>query len=305
MSRVIDAGAVSAPNDPASGALPAAAHIGRVRLRVAEMERALGFYRDVLGLRATRAEGGTAVLGAGEGGPMLIELHERPGAQPASRRAALGLYHFAILVPGRPELGRVLRRLADAGIRVGASDHAVSEALYMSDPDGNGVEIYRDRPRSEWERSGGELHMVTAPLDLPALLRDAAPARPEIDTGTTIGHIHLHVGDLGEADRFFRDALGMELTVGSYPGARFYAAGGYHHHVGANTWAGASAPRVTEADAGLIDWELVLPTAADADRAADRLRAAGFDPARGPAGGWSVRDPAGTRLRLRLEVREG
>ena len=240
---------------------------------------------------------GIVALAAGHDTPELVELHERPGVRPASGRA-IGLYHFAILVPSRPELGWVLRRLTEAGMRIGASDHAVSEALYVSDPDGNGVEIYRDRPRAEWRYDGGELHMTTAPLDLRALLRDAAPPHPAIDPGAVVGHIHLHVRDLAEAETFFRDGLGMEVMVSSYPGALFFAAGGYHHHVGTNTWVGADAPHATGDQAGLIEWELVVPTHADAERTAARLRGRGFEPAEENDDEWRVADPAGTTLRL-------
>lgn len=280
--------------------LPDQARIGTVRLRVADLARSLAFYTDVLGFHATRGEGGVATLSAGEGGPVLVELHERPGARPAPRRGAVGLYHFAVLVPSRAELGRVLARIRASGWGgLGASDHLVSEALYLSDPDGNGVEVYRDRPRSEWRMNGDELSMATVPLDLAALLRDAAPAGDgRLAAGTTIGHVHLHVASLEGADAFLRGALGMDLRVWSYPGALFFAAGGYHHHVGTNVWAGPDAPRAGEDDAGLIDWELLVPARADADAVAASLRERGFAPEE-IDGGWGVVDPSGIALRVR------
>lgn len=282
--------------------LPDATRIGRVRLRVADVERALGFYRDVLGLRVAGSEGGVVSLAAGEGEPPLVELHERPGVRPAGRRGAIGLYHLAVLVPSRAELGRVLARIRESGWGpLGASDHLVSEALYTTDADGNGVEIYADRPRSAWQMNGPELSMTTVPLDLAALLRDAAPPRDGIAPGTVIGHVHLHVESLEATDAFYRGALGMDLRVWSYPGALFFAAGGYHHHLGANTWAGPGAPRAGEEDAGLIDWELVVPTRADADAAAASVRAGGHDVAE-VEGGWRAADPSGIALRIVAEA---
>lgn len=287
---------IETPNST-DGRLPAEARIGKVRLRVADLERALGFYRDVLGLRLARGEGSVAALSAGDG-PELVELHEHPGALPAGRRAALGLYHHAVLLPGRAELGAVLRRLHERGWALhGASDHAVSEALYTADADGIGVEIYADRPRSAWRWSGGELYMTTQGLEIGSLVRDAAPPSDEIAPGTTIGHVHFHVGDLDHADAFFRRGLGMDLMVGSYPGARFYAAGGYHHHVGANTWAGPRARPAEDDHAGLIDWELVVPAEADASAVAARLRRAGFSPSK-DGDAWKTADASGIVARI-------
>lgn len=290
----------AAPGDhPSRARLPDATRVGRVRLRVADLERSLGFYRGVLGMHLAASEGGAAHLSAAPGERTIVELHERPGIAPAPRRGALGLFHHAVLVPSRAALGAVLRRLAQAEIPLGASDHAVSEALYMADPDGNGVEVYADRPRETWRRNGPELHMDTAPLDLRALYRDAGPASPDLAQGTVIGHVHLHVGDLAESDAFYRHALGLDLVVWSYPGAAFFSAGGYHHHLGTNTWA-AGAPPADEGHAGLIDWELLLPSGVYAEAAAERLRAAGhaLEPA---TDGWRVRDPSGTTLHLAID----
>lgn len=279
------------------GTLPAATRVGRVRLRVSDLERSVAFYRGVVGLHLARSEDDVAALSDAAGGTELVELHERPGIAPAGRTAP-GLFHVALLVPSRGALGRVLSRFAETGWGpLGASDHGVSEALYTADPDGNGVEVYADRARSAWRSRGGELVMTTEPLDVADLRRAAAPPADAPTPGTAVGHVHFHVTDLAAADAFYRDALGMALTVGSYPGARFYAAGGYHHHVAANVWGGAGGGRTGEGRAGLVDWELVVPTGEDVARVAGRLDGAGF-PTSAVDGGREVADPSGARMRI-------
>ncbi|HKG92938.1 MAG TPA: VOC family protein, partial [Gemmatimonadaceae bacterium] len=250
---------------PAGYRLPAALRLGRVRLQVADLERSLAYYEGVLGLRVLDRADGRASLGAHAGAgtgrserdAVLVELHERPGATPVPRRGRLGLYHFAILLPDRAALGRFVAHLAEIGARAGASDHLVSEALYLTDPDGLGIEVYADRPRSSWRHEGRQILMATEPLDLQDV---AAAARGEpwagMPAGTVVGHVHLFVGDLGAAESFFHQALGFDKVVWSYPGALFLSAGGYHHHLGTNTWA-AHAPAATDEDARLLDWEVV------------------------------------------------
>jgi catechol 2,3-dioxygenase len=240
--------------------------IGAVHVTVTSLERSLGFYRDVLGLTA-RVEGRTAVLSA-PGGIELLRLTERRDLTAPSRGP--GLFHFALLVPSRRELAAALVGLERAGwLLRGASDHGVSEALYLADPDGHGIEIYADRPRDSWRRSGGEIVMVTEPLDVRGLLAEmggTGQAWGGLPPGTVVGHIHLRVRDLDEAERFFSGRLGLEVTVRSYPGARFFASDGYHHHVGVNTWwrgrgAEGGADRV-----GLEEVEVLSPAATSEGR---------------------------------------
>jgi catechol 2,3-dioxygenase len=233
------------------------------------------------------------------GGPVLVELEGRPDAPERPRRST-GLFHLAVLVPCRPELARALRRVLEAGASfTGASDHLVSEALYLDDPEGNGIEIYRDRPRGEWSMEGGELRMATLPLDVEGVVGEM-PAGPDggMPRETRMGHVHLQVRDIPEAEAFWSGVVGFEPTVRSYPGALFVSAGGYHHHVGLNTWGTAGAPPPPEGARGLASLEVVVPGAAEVDRIEERARAAGADAER-DGGGLRLRDPSGNRVLVR------
>jgi catechol 2,3-dioxygenase len=284
---------------PSGFRLPESTRLGPVRLAVADLGRSLPFYEGTLGFRVLRREGPLVVLGAEGDDASLVELHEVPGARSAPHRGRLGLYHFAILLPDRPSLGRFVRHLADSGARAGAGDHFVSEAFYLQDPDNLGIEVYADRPRSEWRRVGRELMMATDPVDVTGLVREAGDERwSGIPKGTRIGHVHLHVGDVVRAADFFSEALGFDRMVWNYPGALFFGAGGYHHHLGANTWAGSGATPATERDARLLDWTIVLPDAASVDAAAESLERGGHAAER-EEGELVTRDPWGTRVRLR------
>jgi len=232
--------------------LPADAHLGSVSLTVTDLDRSVAFYRDVLGFQETSRQGASSWLAAADG-PVLVELHERRDAIPKPRRST-GLFHFAILVPSRAALGRSLRRLAARQWPLsGVADHLVSEALYLNDPDGLGIEIYRDRPRDTWRRTNGELAMATDPLDLQAVASEPGADTPwqGLGSGTVIGHLHLHVSRLDEGEAFYCGEIGFEPVVRSYPGALFVSAGGYHHHLGMNTWVGEGAPPPPENAVGL------------------------------------------------------
>ena len=285
---------------PVGHRLPAATRLGPVRLQIADLDRSLAWYEQVLGLRTVERTGERAVLAAQGGEAPLVELHARAGAAPVPRRGRLGLYHYALLLPDRPALGAFLRHLAQLGERAGASDHLVSEALYLQDPDGLGIEVYADRPRESWSSVGRELRMDSRPLDAHDVMRAAGDAAwTGMPAGTTVGHVHLHVGDLDVADAFYHQALGLDRVVWSYPGALFLSAGGYHHHLGVNTWSEGGAPG--DGDARLLDWTMALPGAADVDATAAALRSAGHavEADRGrDAGGVRVRDPWGTALRI-------
>jgi catechol 2,3-dioxygenase len=292
---------IPSETDPAAGRrLPPTTALGAVRLTAGDAQSLAGFYEQTVGLSRLNAPPGLVALGAGRDGSPLVELVADPGA-PARPTGTTGLFHLAILVPSRLELARALRRVSDSGWRfTGASDHLVSEALYLRDPEGNGIEIYRDRDRDEWGRAGDEIAMDTLPLDLEAVLSeltgdDAPPAG--MPPQTKVGHVHLNVADIPAAEAFYRDGLGFDVTVRSYPGALFVSAGGYHHHVGLNTWMGAGAPAPPPGARGLQRFEIVLPTAADLDAAERRLVAHGFDVDR-TGEGVTTSDPSGNRLLL-------
>ena len=279
--------------------LPAATRLGRVVLQVEDLERSIAYYERVLGFTAARGAAGAASLAANDG-RVLVELRERKGARPVPRRGLLGLYHFAILLPDRTSLGRFVRHLADERVPAGMSDHLVSEAIYLTDPDGLGIEVYADRPRGEWAVRDGQLAMATNPLDVEALLSASGGGWAGMPSGAVIGHVHLFVGDIDAAARFYHDGLGFDKTVWSYPGALFLAAGGYHHHLGTNSWA-AGAPPAGENDAQLLEWEVVVPSADAAAGALGSLEGAGAAVARNANGGVA-HDPWGTAVRLLAEA---
>lgn len=281
---------------PPTHRLPDAMRLGPVRLQVGDLARSVEFYSRVLGLSLVHRDDASADLAAAGVDAPIVELHERPGA-PAPRHGRLGLYHFAILLPDRASLGRFVTHLAALGIRAGAGDHLVSEAIYLSDPDGLGIEVYADRPRATWRARDGELAMDTTPLDIKGLVH-AAGDQPwtGMPAGTVLGHVHLHVGDLDAAEAFYHRALGFDKVVWSYPGALFLSAGGYHHHLGTNTWA-AHAPSAAEGEARLLEWTIVLPTEADVDRAVESVTNAGY-PATRDGVDALLTDPWGSTLRL-------
>ena len=214
------------------------------------------------------------------------------------RHGLLGLYHYAILLPDRASLGRFLRHLGELGERAGMSDHFVSEAIYLQDPDNLGIEVYADRPRSEWRYEQGQLSMATIPLDAQKVVAAGGIERwSGMPGGTTIGHVHLHVGEIPQAERFYHNALGLDKMVWSYPGALFLSAGGYHHHLGTNTWA-RGAPSATNEDARLIEWEIVVPSESDVSEVAHSLEQASHV-VRRDGSHAVVKDPWGTQLRVR------
>jgi catechol 2,3-dioxygenase len=248
-------------------------------------------------MRTIEERDGMAILGADEGDTALVELRELHGARPVPRRGRLGLYHFAILLPDRAALGRFLRHLATIGEHAGMSDHYVSEAVYLTDPDGLGIEVYADRPRSTWRHEQGQLMMATEPLDAQSVIASAG-GQPwtGMPAGTTMGHIHLFVDDLVRAEAFYHQGLGFAKMVWNYPGALFMAAGGYHHHLGTNTWA-ASAPRAEAGDARLIEWAIEMPSAIEVREAVQSLERASHT-VDSDSGSAVVQDPWGTRIRL-------
>jgi catechol 2,3-dioxygenase len=282
---------------PRSYRLPDATRLGKVRLQVADLDRSLVFYEKVLGFRVSSRTSESVTLGPHGDDREIVELRQYPAARRVPERGLLGLYHFAILLPDRAALGRFVAHLAEIGARAGMADHAVSEAIYLTDPDGLGIEVYADRARDTWRYDGPQMYMTTARLDAEDLVRAANGERwTGMPAGTVLGHVHLYVDDIEQAAAFYHDALGFDKVVWSYPGALFLSAGGYHHHLGTNTWA-AGAARATDQDARLLEWEVVVPDAADADRAAASLKSAGY-PVTQDGKTWKTVDPWGTALRL-------
>jgi catechol 2,3-dioxygenase len=287
-----------------NGSIDPATSMGAVRLTVADLEGMRDFYRDAIGLTVDRGRDGVVrlgTLGYNEGlvDEVLVELVGDPDAPPRPRGTS-GLFHLAILVPTRADLARALQRVAEAGWRLsGASDHLVSEALYLSDPEGNGIELYRDRPRENWPVRDGVLQMDTLPLDLDGVLGELRreDAQAGMASGTRIGHVHLNVSDLTGAEAFYSGGLGFDVMVRGYPGALFVSAGGYHHHLGLNTWAGEGAAPPPDGSRGLREFEIVLPDEWALEKLERRITANGIGYQRNEDI-LHVVDPAGNRVAL-------
>jgi catechol 2,3-dioxygenase len=273
--------------------LPDALRVGPVHLAVTDLDRSVAFYQDAIGLRQQRREDGEAALGAG--GEDLLVLHEEPGARPAGRHS--GLYHFALLHPSRTELARAVARLAVTRTPIdGASFHGISEAIYLPDPDGNGIELAADLPRDEWPE---QWDVRPQPLDLRELFGLVEGEEPQrhADPGLVVGHLHLHVGDIEQGLAFYRDLIGFDVIT-LMPSAAFVSAGGYHHHLGFNTWRGQGAPPAPPDTVGLREWTVVLPEAADVAAVQERLEVAGAPVEDGGDGSFLTRDPWQNALRV-------
>lgn len=286
MDRVAESAAAVAP------LLPQTLRLGATHLTVSDLGGAIAFYENAIGLQLRDRGGATASLGAG--GEDLLVLVEERGAAPGGRHA--GLYHYALLFDSRIELARAARRLATARTRIdGASDHGVSEAIYLRDPDDNGIELYVDRPREQWPpptQPGERVGMYTIGLDLNDLMSivEDEAARPRAGPGLRTGHLHLHVGDIGEGLVFYRDVLGFEVMV-NLGNAAFVSAGGYHHHLGFNVWMGRDVMPLPPGTVGLRHWTVVLDGAKQVAAVRARVQAAGLPIEERGAGGFLVRDP--------------
>jgi catechol 2,3-dioxygenase len=295
------------PTSVPAGTVPAIdprTTMGAVHLTVSDLDRSAAFYTQVAGLRPGETDNGEMALSAADG-RVLVALHGDSSAPRLDPRAT-GLFHLAILLPTRLDLAFALARLSAARWPLdGASDHLVSEALYLSDPDGNGIEIYRDRPREEWQVRDGQLQMATLPLDLRDVAGELAAAtdpQPAVPAGTTIGHVHLQVAQLDEVERFYAGVLGFEVTVRGYPGALFVAAGGYHHHLGLNTWNSLGSQPPVAGAIGLRHYEVVLPGPAELATAVSRASDAGLELTAADEiapGACRLRDPSGNTVVLR------
>ncbi|OMF32197.1 glyoxalase [Paenibacillus sp. FSL H8-0548] len=279
--------------------------LGEVKLKVSQLDRSISFYTEVVGLKVLQhdAASGTASFTV-DGQDTLLVLEEVPNAVIPQKRANAGLYHFAILLPDRRALSLSLRHLMQSGIHIGQGDHLVSEALYISDPDNNGIEIYADRPREQWRRdAGGNYVMATDPLAWESLLAESEGLEwSGLPLGTIIGHVHLHVGDLRLSRAFYEGKLGFDV-VGDYAqmSAVFVSAGGYHHHIGMNIWAGTGVVVPPANTVGLSYFTIVFPSAATRETLLDHLRSTGVDVSNNGSA-YVVHDPAGIAIHLAVKA---
>jgi len=270
-----------------SGTLPASLRLGPVYIAVTDLDRSVHFYEGSIGLQVHRRDDGTAVMGAGRDD--LVFLLEHPEARPSGRHA--GLYHYALLHPSREELARAAQRLLVTRTPIsGASDHGISEAIYLPDPDGNGIELAADRGRERWGDLSDPTTIGPEPLDMNGLLQlvEGQEPQPQADPGLIVGHVHLHVGDVERGLAFYRDVIGFEVMT-RFPSAAFVSAGGYHHHLAFNTWRGEGVPPAPPDAVGLRRWTVVLD---DGSRVAVRERADGAGVEHEDSDSWLLlRDP--------------
>lgn len=271
-------------------------YVGEVSLKVMNLDTAIAFYKDVIGFNVLEKTSETAILTA-DGHTPLVTLEQPAGVLPKSGRTS-GLYHFAILLPSRADLASFLKHLLQNGYRFGAADHYVSEAIYLNDPDGNGIEVYCDRPADEWTWKNGLVDMATESLDGEGILAESRADWTGLPAGTIMGHIHLHVGDLRDAEEFYTKGLGFQ-TVSYYPQAAFLSTGGYHHHIAINMWQGAGVQAPPENSIGMKWYTLVFPDEAARGSVVERLQELG-EPVSKDGQDYVTNDPAGNVIRLMI-----
>lgn len=272
-------------------------YVRDVSLKVQNLERSIQFYEEVIGFKLLKKEGNKAYMTA-DGKTELLTLEQPENVVPKQGRTA-GLYHFAILLPSRRDLSRFLRHIAEIRYPIGAGDHLVSEALYLNDLDGNGIEVYQDRPAETWTWDGDFVHMDTLPVDFEDLLKETDEPWQGLPAGTKMGHIHLHVSQLDEAREFYMKGLGFDI-VSYYPNAIFMSSGKYHHHIAINTWAGVGAPPTPENGVGLNWYTVVLPDEETRLDTVNRLKNLGA-PVTKDGNLYITEDPSRNKIHLVLE----
>ena len=271
-------------------------YTGEVHLNVLDLTRSVQFYKEVIGFKVLEAAADKVVLTADGKTPLLII--EQPENVAPKEAHKSGLYHFALLLPKRADLGAIIKHFIQHQVRIGASDHLVSEALYLSDPDGNGIEIYIDRDPAVWSWDNGKVAMSTDPLDGDSIVAESGEQTWNgLPAGTVMGHVHLHVAHLPETETFY-NALGFEVVT-NYPQALFMSNGKYHHHIGLNTWNGVGASRPIEGSVGLQSFALVYPTKAVLDEAIAKVEALEVNVV-SSSSEFLVEDPSGNRIVLRV-----
>lgn len=276
---------------------PPVTFVSQVNLKVQSLERSLAFYQEVIGFKVYEKTDKSAKLTA-DGKTVLLSIEQPSDVTPKKGRTT-GLYHYALLLPERTDLANILKHLLQTGYPLqGASDHLVSEALYLADPDGNGIEIYTDRPASKWDWNSGQVVMATEALDAEDLLAEGADQSWNgLPKGTVMGHIHLHVAELAKTEEFYTKGLGFEVVSRYGPQALFISSGKYHHHIGLNTWNGVGAPKPADNSVGLESYTMVLPDEANLKNTVARLKEIEA-PVEEEKGIFITEDPSGNRIRL-------
>lgn len=270
-------------------------YVGEVNIKVKNLDYALAFYQNIMGFRVLEKTNQKAILTT-DGKTPLLTLEQPENVIPKEERMS-GLYHFAILLPSRADLSVFLRHFLGTGYALGAADHYVSEALYITDPDGNGIEVYRDRPSKEWTWKNGLVDMATVELDGNSILAESDAEWTGLPPGTIMGHIHLHVGDLQKAEEFYTKGLGFNI-VSHYPQAVFLSTGGYHHHIAINTWQGVGAPTPPQNSVGLNWYTLVFPNEAARETTIKQLQQLGY-PLKKEGDNYVTKDPSGNQIWLK------
>ena len=269
-------------------------YVGEVNIKVKNLDNAVTFYQNIMGFQVLEQTEGKAVLTT-DGKTPLLTLEQPADVIPKEGKMS-GLYHFAILLPSRADLSVFLRHLLQTGYPLGAADHYVSEALYLNDPDGNGIEVYRDRPSTEWTWKNNLVEMATEQLDAEGILAESDAEWNGLPSGTVMGHIHLHVGDLQKAEEFYTKGLGFNV-VSYYPQAAFLSTGGYHHHIAINTWQGVGAPTPPKNSVGLNWYTLVFPNETERENVIKQLKQLGA-PVKKETDFYVTSDPSGNQIRL-------
>jgi len=269
-------------------------YVGEVNIKVKNLDNAVIFYQNIMGFQVLEQTEGKAVLTT-DGKTPLLTLEQPADVIPKEGKMS-GLYHFAILLPSRADLSVFLRHLLQTGYPLGAADHYVSEALYLNDPDGNGIEVYRDRPSFEWTWKNNLVEMATEQLDAEGILAESDAEWNGLPSGTVMGHIHLHVGDLQKAEEFYTKGLGFNV-VSYYPQAAFLSTGGYHHHIAINTWQGVGAPKPPKNSVGLNWYTLVFPNETERENVIKQLKQLGA-PVKKETDFYVTSDPSGNQIRL-------
>lgn len=269
-------------------------YVSEVSLKVKNLEDALTFYQNIIGFQVLEKTAAKALLTTNGKTPLLTL--EQPADVISKPDRSAGLYHFAILLPSRADLSVFLRHLLETGYPLGAADHYVSEALYLNDPDGNGIEVYRDRPSNDWKWNNSLVEMATEQLDGNGILAESNTDWTGLPEDTLMGHIHLHVNDLKKAEEFYTKGLGFQV-VSYYPQAVFLSTGGYHHHIAINTWQGAGAQAPPKHSVGLNWYTLVYPDEAAREIVIQQLQQVGVV-VKEEAGYYVTTDPAGNQIRF-------